>query len=325
MKDDIPEILEYNKNDVFATNKFLNVTLGNTDHVLYKGKNKIELRQKIAKKFGLKGYNFNDVKLGTELILKLYCNKYRLPESEVRKARTPRRIIQLGDCLPKWMDFKTHDFDSLINEFNKTTIFNGNTKGVIKHELVYKGIKIVYGTGGAHASTKPGIYDSDDEYLILDLDIDGMYPQLGITQGLYPEHLGIEFIAIYGDEIVKVRLKEKKKPKEERDFVIIEGYKLGANGFYGKTNEESSWAYDPLYTMNTTISGQILISMWAERLILAAPECKIIQVNTDGITVRIKRNSYDACIQTTEQLMKETKMSYEEAVYKRMVIRDVSY
>ena len=61
---------------------------------------------------------------------------------------------------------------------------------------------------------------------------------LAISQGLYPEHLGPGFLDIYDKEIVSVRLKEKKKSKKERDFVIIEGFKLAANGAYGKTNEE---------------------------------------------------------------------------------------
>ena len=39
--EEIEQVLSYNKNDVYATNEFLNVTLGNTDNPLYKEKNKI--------------------------------------------------------------------------------------------------------------------------------------------------------------------------------------------------------------------------------------------------------------------------------------------
>ena len=55
---------------------------------------------------------------------------------------------------------------------------------------------------------------------------------------------------------------------------------------YGKTNEANSWLYDPLYSMKTTISGQIFISMWAECIAENIPECEILQINTDGITFR---------------------------------------
>lgn len=147
---------------------------------------------------------------------------------------------------------------------------------------------------------------------------------LGITQGMYPQHLGPEFIDIYGGEIVSVRIAEKKKPKSERDYVIVEGFKLAANGAVGKTNEEKSWLYDPKYNMQTTISGQLGLSMWAERLVKASPTCQFIQMNTDGVTIRIPRKDYDKCIFETEELMHEINMTYEAVTYKKMVIMDVN-
>lgn len=323
-KDDIPLVLRYNKNDVFATNEFLNVTLGNTDLPLYKGKNKIELRQKVSQKYKFNCLNYNDIKLGTELILKLYCEKFNRDIKVVRKLRTHRNKFSLSECIPTWCKFESKQFNKLVSDFEKINIYNGVTKDVFSLSVIYHGIKIDYGTGGAHASIKPGVYESDDKWMILDLDIDGMYPNLGITQGLYPEHLGKEFIDIYDGEIVSVRMKEKKKPKKERDFVIVEGFKLAANGSYGKSNSDDSFLYDPLYTMKTTVSGQILISMWVEQLIKVAPTCQIIQINTDGVTIRVLKSDYDNCIKATEQLMLETEMSYEANEYSKMVIQDVN-
>ena len=72
---DIDFILSYNKNDVKATYEFLLTTFGKTDYSLYKGKNKIELRQKLGKKFNIPCINWPDVKIGEQLILKLYSNK----------------------------------------------------------------------------------------------------------------------------------------------------------------------------------------------------------------------------------------------------------
>ena len=227
---EIYDILSYNKNDVFATNEFLNVALGNSEHPFYRGKNKIELRQKIFTKYKLPCLNWNDIKLGTELILKLYCEKFNKDPKIIRKLGTPRPLIIVKDCLPKWMNFKHPEFDKLISFFKESKILNGNTKGVLNFSLVFHGIKIYYGAGGAHACVKPGVYRNDDKWMILDLDIDSLYPSLAITQNLYPEHLGPEFIDNYDKEIVSVRLGEKKKPKKERDFVIVEGFKLAANG-----------------------------------------------------------------------------------------------
>lgn len=151
-----------------------------------------------------------------------------------------------------------------------------------------------------------------------------MYPSLAITQGLYPEHLGPEWINIYNGEIVSVRVAEKHKPKAERDFVIVEGFKLAANGSYGKTNEERSWLYDPLYAMKTTISGQIFISMWAEYICENIPDCTILQINTDGITFRFPKKYRESLIKLSDEITYRCKLTYELNEYKKMVIRDVN-
>ena len=323
-EEEIPLILDYNKNDVVATNEFLNITQGQTELPLYKGKNKIQLRYAIAHKFKLNGMNFNDIKLGTELILKLYCERFKKNMGSVRKMKTLRPIIHLKDCLPEWIEFKTDKFKGLVDKFSNTYIYDGETKGKVDYSLIYKDIKIFYGTGGAHACINPGVYDSDEEYGIYDVDIDSLYPSLAITQGLYPEHLGPEWINIYNGEIVSVRVTEKHKPKAERDFVIVEGFKLAANGSYGKTNEERSWLYDPLYAMKTTISGQIFISMWAEYICENIPDCTILQINTDGITFRFPKKYRESLIKLSDEITYRCKLTYELNEYKKMVIRDVN-
>ncbi len=79
---------------------------------------------------------------------------------------------------------------------------------------------------------------------------------------------------------IKTRIAEKHKHKEERDNVLIKGFKYILNGAYGKSNEEKSFLYDPLYTFKTTIAGQIFISMWSERMVEAVPELVFLQTNT---------------------------------------------
>ena len=122
---------------------------------------------------------------------------------------------------------------------------------------------------------------------------------------------------------IDIRIAEKHKPKNERDNVLIEGYKLVLNGAYGKSNEEKSFLYDPLYTFKTTIAGQLFISMWSERMVAAVPELTFIQVNTDGITIRIPRDKLELIREVNNQLTKETTLVIEEAFYSKMFIRDV--
>lgn len=93
---------------------------------------------------------------------------------------------------------------------------------------------------------------------------------------------------------------------------------------YGKSNESTSFMYDPLYTFRTTIGGQMFICMWAERMVKEVPELTFIQINTDGITIKLPRNKVDNIRKVCEQLTKETTLVIEEAFYKQMIIRDVN-
>ena len=316
-------ILSYNKNDVEATYKFLLVTLGKTDFPLYKGKNKIELRQKLHKKFGLNCLNYPDVKIGEQLILKLYCDKTGINSYELKNGeKSPRSSIKLKDCIPHWANFETKEFNEVKKKFENTII--KNIKGEFGFSMMFHGQKLDYGTGGLHSCIKSGVYKADDYWTIIDEDIGSLYPSLAIQLGLYPEHLGKDFYDIYNKDIVSVRLKEKSKPKKERDMVIMEGYKLAANGIYGKSGEESSFLYDPLYTMRTTIGGQMFLSLWTEKLVKAVPEIKFLQHNTDGITYLIPRKDVDKAKAVGKEMTSLTGLFIEDNVYKLFVVRDVN-
>ena len=226
---DEEKVLAYNLNDVDSTYKFLLVALGKTDYSIYKGKNKIDLRQKLQKKFGIPCINWPDVKIGEQLVLKLYCDKTGIdPYYLKKKGGTKRSKIALKDCIPHWANFETPEFNSVKKKFEDTVITD--IKGSFSHSLFYQNVVMDYGTGGIHSSTSPGVYESDDYWMILDEDIGSLYPSIAIQLGIYPEHLGPVFLEVYDRDIVSVRLAEKVKPKKERDMVIMEGFKLGANG-----------------------------------------------------------------------------------------------
>ena len=319
-ENDVKEILAYNKNDVYATCKFFLTTIGKTDYSLYKGKNKLELRLKLKDKFKLPCLNYPDVKIGEQLMLKLYCQETGLNSWDVKQLGTRRPLIYLKDCIPSWANFKTKQFQDLKQQFSDTVITK--IKGEFDTSLVFHGIRMYYGTGGVHSSAKPQIFESNDDYIIVDEDIGSLYPSLAIQLGLYPEQLGQIFTKIY-NQIVSTRLAEKKKPKKERDMVIMEGYKLAANGIYGKSGEESSFLYDPLYTMRTTIGGQMFLSLWSEKLVQAIPEIEFIQHNTDGVTYRIPRTKLSLAKQVGEEMTALTGLYIEDNYYKKFVLRDV--
>ena len=316
-------VLNYNKNDVEATYKFFLTTLGRTDYSVYKDKNKLELRKSLQQKFGIPCLNYPDVKIGEQLVLSLYCQKTGKNIYDLKKqGGTKRDCIKFADCIPHWANFETPEFNKLKSDFQNTTITN--IKGEFETSVIFHGIKINYGSGGAHSSAEPGVYKADDYWTILDEDIGSLYPSIAIQLGLYPEHLGPEFLEIYNKDIVSVRLAEKVKPKKDRDMVIMEGYKLAANGIYGKSGEETSPLYDPLYTMKTTVGGQMFLSLWTEKLAKAIPEIKFIQHNTDGITYMIPRKDVDKAKAVAEEMTKLTGLYIEDNFYSKFVLRDVN-
>ena len=321
-KGDEIQVLAYNKNDVKATHKFLLVTLGQTDYSLYKGKNKLQLRNDLNKKFHVNVTNMGDVPMGEELLLQLYSratgqNPYYLKKS----GGTPRSLIYLKDCIPKWCNLKTKEFSKFLNELQNICVTG--EKGEFQFSVIFHGFKFDFGLGGSHGSINPGVYEENDDWIIVDYDVSSLYPSVAKSLRLYPEHLGIQFMNQYVG-FIDTRIAEKHKPKEERDNVLIEGFKLIVNGAYGKSNEEKSFLYDPLYTFKTTIAGQIFICMWAERLVEASPELTFLQANTDGITIRIPKHRLEAIRKANEQLTKETALIIEEAFYSKMFIRDVN-
>lgn len=320
-KNQIPLILDYNKNDVEATYLFLLNTLGKTDYSIYKNKNKIELREKLKKKFKIPCSNYPDVKIGEQLMLNLYARATNQDVWELKEKRTNRSSIKLKDCIPHWCKIESPEFKEFYNTILNTTITG--QKGEFQKSILFHGIKFDFGLGGSHGCIKSGIYESDENTIILDLDVSSLYPSVAKSLNLYPAHLGPEFMKLYSD-FIEARINEKHKPKDERDNVLIEGYKLILNGTYGKSNEATSFMYDPLYTFKTTIGGQIFICMWAERMVKEVPELTFIQINTDGITIKLPRNKVDIIRKVCEQLTEETTLVIEEAFYKKMVIRDVN-
>lgn len=304
---EVREILDYNLNDVEATKLFYTKTI-----------DKLELRKGLMKKYGLNCLNYPDSKIGEQLMLKLYCQATNQSEEVVKRKRTHRTIFKFIDCIPPYIKFSTPEFNELLNYLKGIEVTE--LKESFKYSFEYKGFVFDLGTGGIHGCIKPGVYQSTDNRIIVDADAVSLYPRLAITLNLYPEHLGEEFASIYENGIVKPRLEAKKAG----DKVMADGFKLSANSVYGKSNSEYSFLYDPLYTLKTTLAGQLALCMLSEMLMTRVPNLTMLQINTDGLTVSIphehKRLYWEIC----QEWEAQTKLVLEYVAYSQMIIRDVN-
>ena len=302
-------VLSYNLNDVIATKELYLRSLP-----------LIEVRKELTKLYGVNLMNASNSKIGSELLLKLYCKKTNKKTKDVRSQRTYRSKIEIKNIIFPYIKFKSLEFNQLLNTFNNM-VFD-KTKKEDNISIIYKGFQFDYGKGGIHGSINNKIIESNDEYMIIDADVSSLYPSIGIINKLYPRHLGFEWYEVYNHDIVSIRLAEKAK-KDKGNKAIVDGFKEAANAAYGKSNDIYSWMYDPLYTMSITINGQLMVTMLAEML-LELNDSKLIQINTDGLTMLIKKSTltqyYDIC----NQWVQLTNLQLEYAEYSKMIIFDVN-
>jgi hypothetical protein len=306
LEDEIQTVLDYNFNDVVETEHFLELSKG-----------LIDLRKKLGAKYGLNLINYNDPKIGQEIFGREIAKKKGWSYRYLKDMRTYRHTIDLKDCVLPSISFQSKEFNKILDFFKGEVI--STTYKAFEESVLYKGFKYDYGTGGIHGCIDSGVYVSDDKYIIIDIDVQGYYPAIAITNNFYPQHLGPEFVEVYA-ELVEI----KNHAGRIGDMTTKAGMKLANNGVYGKSNDQYSLFYDPMYTMKITINGQLQLSMLAERVVNAIPDVTMLQINTDGLTVRIPRQHQTFLENICTKWEEDTNLVLEFADYRLMVIRDVN-
>lgn len=306
-------LISYNDHDVDATELFLIESL-----------EMIEIREQLSKKYGKSFLNHSDKKIGTDIFIAGLESSS--PGICYNPDRTPRQTIRnsivLGDIIFPYINFKEPEFNRVKDWLSTQVITNFdseylNIKGIFKDfGATINGFFYKFGSGGLHASVKSSILCSDDEYVIIDVDVGGFYPELGGKNNLFPEHLSNQFCVV--NEQLKQERKQYKKGTAENNSI-----KLARNGAYGDSNSRYSVFYDPQYTMSITINGQLLLCMLAQYLI-DIPGLQMIQCNTDGLTVRLPRKHEHVMDSICKWWDDYTCLELEKVKYSRMFIRDVN-
>lgn len=304
----VPVLKKYNKHDVAQTKAFYKHTF-----------DMLKFREELTHKYNRDFINHNDTKIGKDYFV------MKLEEAGVAcydygdKGRTPRQTkrptIALKDAILPWIAFEQPEFNRVLNWLKGQIITE--TKGVFTDLIArVNNFDFVFGLGGIHGSVESEVIESDDEFVIVDLDVTSYYPNLAITNGFYPAHLGKTFVTIY-----KHLFEQRKQyPKKSAESAML---KLALNGVYGDSNNQFSVFYDPLFTMSITLNGQLLLCLLAEGL-MHIPGLRLIQVNTDGLTVRVPRSNKWLVDMARAAWQTRTGLNLEEAVYKRVFIRDVN-
>lgn len=336
----LEQVLEYNLNDVLFTAKFYEMC-----------NEKINLRRQIGKKYKLNVLNKSDVVIGETIFLKYLSDAMGLSIRELKQIRGKRGEVALDKIIFPYVSFKSKELQEILQLMRATKSSSAYLKNFIEkldtkkstNDLYdtlkknnidvkktaqqkksfsfstnYRGIRLDYGVGGIHGCIEPGVYTSTSGTDILDIDVKSYYPNLFIQNRLHPRQMKQDvFVKVY-DDIFQERIKAQK----EGDKLTSDALKLALNGVFGKTGSDVSCFYDPDVFFAVTVNGQLLISMLLEKLMEVG--CEVLQVNTDGVTIRHLKGHKEAILNKCKEWEELTKLQLEYANYSKMIIRDVN-
>lgn len=183
--------------------------------------------------------------------------------------------------------------------------------------VVVDGFRFDFGTGGIHGSILNKIVKETKSWKIIDLDVASFYPNLAISNHVYPEHLGEKFCDIYKDMYEQRKSFAKGTPENAM-------LKLALNGTYGKSNDKYSIFYDPKFTITITIGGQLTLCFLIDLFYQNNIEFKMVMANTDGITICVKSSDDQKMMNVVKYWETTVKLQMERVEYSKMFIANVN-
>lgn len=301
--DEIGDILDYNRNDTAATLEFYK-----------RSKAEIDLRRELGRYYHLDMMNWPNAKIGEQIFLTEISRETGIPTWELRKQRTFRDSIRAGEILLPYINFEQKAFNSVYEDMKALVIDPDNLNKAYKRNVLYDGCKYVFGVGGLHEFRAEGIYPRKGMYL-LSCDVKSYYPNLAIVNTFYPRHLGEAFVRVYK----RLFAKRSEFPKKSAGNF---GLKYALNIPFGKTNDKFSFLYDPQYTVQITLNGQLLLAMLCEMVTKAGGH--VVMANTDGIEVMCDQPSIYVVKMAMESWASITGLTLEHSQYSRLAARDVN-
>ena len=338
-EDEIAEFLRYNETDVEITVK-----------LYHRSKDAIELRTLTREMFGVNVMNKSDSQIGVAILKKFYKEAVGQNEGARRlEGRTHRGSVDIGDCIPKNLNFVSPEFKLLVEELSNTVV-HMNSKGkftfkdasfknkIDKHYVTGESskLKVKYGNtvykvalGGIHSDDSEGLYKTTSNNRIVDQDVASYYPNLILALEIFPEHLGIEVLHVFA-EVLALRLDYKSKVKtvetDSYEYKVFNSantsLKEALNSVFGNFNSQHSSFYDPLAAFRVTIAGQLYLLDCIEKLELAG--IPVISANTDGFTVELSKDKEAIYYEILDEWQARTSMELEETIYGTYARRDVN-
>lgn len=294
----IDEMIEYNINDVDSTEALLN-----------KCKDKVELRIAIEDEYGVRVLSKDGVNIGMKILTQKYLEKTGLTWWDIKDLRSPADVIALNEVILPFIEYRDPILKNVLSDMKKQIVSPGR-KGY-ENKFVFRGLRYSVGVGGIHSVNNPEIIIPKEDEMLIDIDVASLYPSMLIEYKFYPKHLGPEFLEVYSQ--IK---NERIEAKHAGDKVKNETLKLALNGLSGNLQNEHNFCYSPFAVMQIRINGQLLLLMLAESLTDIG--CRIVQANTDGLFVLLKKDYYSKVQEICRSWEQQTKLVLEEDRFEAM-------
>lgn len=293
--EEVQQIISYNIHDVQETLKVLDATIGDFDAQL-----------DMISMFDLNMEMFNKTKAQLASAILGAVQQHTLDDefdiTIPKNLRMPEKYQYIVDWYKK-PENKSYKLPL------KTEVDSNSTRQLI---TTVGGVPCVYGYGGLHGSKDNEIFEG----ILIAADVASLYPSLMINEGFASRKLKNpkDF------ENMRDRRLELKKVKDKRQKPL----KIVINSAYGILKDRNSACFDPVQSNNVCIAGQLYLTELAARL---EDISEILQINTDGIYVRVKSLSdVDKVKSIAKEWEERTNLDLEFDVYEkgRLVQKDVN-
>lgn len=298
------KVIEYNQNDVLATGELLNLK-----------KNDIELRLKLNEKYKINVLSKDNVNMGMEILKKEYLEKTNKTWDDIKDLKTPCQLVAFKNIIFDFIQYTTPPLQKLLEKLKKVSIDPNNKD--FREVFEIGGVVHNISLGGLHSINNAEIIIPDEDELLIDYDVNSYYPSCLIANKLYPNHLKIDFVPIYKG-IWDIRM----KAKDDKDLFLADAFKYAINGLSGNLQSQYSWTYDPELVVKLRINCQLMILMLIEKFDLLG--AKIVQSNTDGILIKIKKSLLPEIEKAKDEWCKLTKLSMSKEEFERFYQYDVN-
>jgi hypothetical protein len=301
----------------------LKFDLTNTAFCFWNLRDQIDLRQKMSERYGQDLRSKSDAQIAEAVI----CGELkRISFSEPHPPETVAPTFRYRT--PEFISFVTPALQNVLATIQGWEFVVGEggyaelpidpaTGKTVDLTVTIGAATYQIGMGGLHSTETCAAHRADADTVIVDRDVTSYYPSIILNLGLYPAHLGPDFLQVYRS-IVQRRIEAKKA----KNKVEAETLKIVVNGSFGKFGSKYSSLYSPDLLATVTLTGQLSLLMLIEALEYSG--FTVVSANTDGIVTKApkaRREEMNAIFKWWEET---TGFATEETEYDAIFSRDVN-